>query len=514
MGSNPCLVWTSPRLALVGTIYLTLVAFPWVSRLDLAPYIPPTDPSNELDTSNFDDQFLALAPTIAVEDEGEGEGLAAKPKGPFAAAAASRADDGVSLFDGYSYREPDAASIFSVEEQLARPHGERDHKISISSTRSITALETPPLPKKLTPVDEPIGHGPCSSDPTTSSVNLDDNVSNRASSKSNSPDGLPSPSTNSLASRSKPARQRSDIPALDRDVETDVDATDPSEAEDEGWDVVEKPRKGQQEANGARGTTLFARGVVDRYRLGLKRRESRSNIATRSDERSEATSKIPRSGSTSSTVTMTHGESAPNSPDGKLRRGLTSKFRVRARPQTAGSQSSLKALVTSSSLFNQPQVPPRPQPTHRQTSTSRTSSPTKAIPSSHSMPANLSSVASSTSAVDSIRLPSPINVASTISMAPTPFSAHANPPLSSDSTSSGLSGRAESVSPTKRISIGPNRIASSTSEDSSASGRTNPSPTKLSGGERFKKFANAGSKIFGGGGSSNSDGINALEGKR
>jgi len=72
-------------------------------------------------------------------------------------------------------------------------------------------------------------------------------------------------------------KERSGIPALDEPVS--VSEQDPSretanEDDDDidDWDLVETP--GMEHQNGTRAPTLFARGVVDRYRLAVFRKAS------------------------------------------------------------------------------------------------------------------------------------------------------------------------------------------------------------------------------------------------
>ena len=69
-------------------------------------------------------------------------------------------------------------------------------------------------------------------------------------------------------------REKSGIPALDKYLsdagEDDGDLTERDE--DDDWDFIEAP--GFEDRNGTKGTSLFARGVVDRYRLAVFRKVS------------------------------------------------------------------------------------------------------------------------------------------------------------------------------------------------------------------------------------------------
>ncbi|KAE9393752.1 kinase-like protein [Gymnopus androsaceus JB14] len=74
-------------------------------------------------------------------------------------------------------------------------------------------------------------------------------------------------------------KERSGVPALDRYLSDGPDETEVTERDDEDgdeddddWDFIEAD--GGEDRNGAKGTSLFARGVVDRYRLAVFRKAS------------------------------------------------------------------------------------------------------------------------------------------------------------------------------------------------------------------------------------------------
>lgn len=80
-----------------------------------------------------------------------------------------------------------------------------------------------------------------------------------------------------LKARARPRRERSGIAALDRGLSDviDEDEEDINEREDDDWDFVEAP--GAEDVNGVQGKSLFARGVVDRYRLAVFRKAPSSS---------------------------------------------------------------------------------------------------------------------------------------------------------------------------------------------------------------------------------------------
>lgn len=76
-------------------------------------------------------------------------------------------------------------------------------------------------------------------------------------------------------------REKSGIPALDRAlaaIPDDEGAITEREEEDD-WDIVET--NVNEERNGAKGTSLFARGVVDRYRLAVFRKSTPKRSGSR-----------------------------------------------------------------------------------------------------------------------------------------------------------------------------------------------------------------------------------------
>ena len=79
-----------------------------------------------------------------------------------------------------------------------------------------------------------------------------------------------------LAVKARVRREKSGVPALDRYLSDaiDEDATE-REDEDDDWDIVEAADG--EDRNGYKGTSLFARGVVDRYRLAVFRKASTSS---------------------------------------------------------------------------------------------------------------------------------------------------------------------------------------------------------------------------------------------
>ncbi|KAF8644261.1 hypothetical protein AX16_008616, partial [Volvariella volvacea WC 439] len=82
-------------------------------------------------------------------------------------------------------------------------------------------------------------------------------------------------------------REKSGIPALDRFLADQPDETDNTEREDDeddDWDFIDAVDG--EDRNGPRGPSLFARGVVDRYRLAVFRKSSTPNQRNNNQSRS------------------------------------------------------------------------------------------------------------------------------------------------------------------------------------------------------------------------------------
>lgn len=159
--------------------------------------------------------------------------------------------------------------------------------------------------------------------------------------------------------RTKQKREKSGIPALDRGA---ID----EDTEEDDWDLVEKPNgeeaaayNGRTGAGGKQGNSLFARGVVDRYRLAVFRKSTHSGPGSARASRVVTTT---QAGDVS--MTPEGGVSSPTTSDSKRRgrsaglsiRKSTKQFlRARSPPATfsAHSSSSSRAqLATMSSTIS------------------------------------------------------------------------------------------------------------------------------------------------------------------
>ncbi|KZO91243.1 hypothetical protein CALVIDRAFT_363559 [Calocera viscosa TUFC12733] len=135
-------------------------------------------------------------------------------------------------------------------------------------------------------------------------------------------------------------KEKSGVAALDRDIIRDDDVFD---REDDDWDMVETPHG--EEANGTKGTSLFARGVVDRYRLAVFRRPN-----------SGKSSRTPSSQIFGGSTDRLDGTDSPTPSDGKIKRGRTTGLSIRKstgqflRPKSPNPPSQSSSTVTKQSL--------------------------------------------------------------------------------------------------------------------------------------------------------------------
>ncbi|KAJ7508486.1 kinase-like protein [Mycena galericulata] len=118
----------------------------------------------------------------------------------------------------------------------------------------------------------------------------------------------------------RPRREKSGVPALDRHLDEDAEVTEKEEEdeEDDDWDFVEAADG--EDRNGAKGTSLFARGVVDRYRLAVFRKASTPSQRA-----------PPRSGSTDPEAPATEASDSPSPSQRRGRSGAGLTFRKHPR---------------------------------------------------------------------------------------------------------------------------------------------------------------------------------------
>jgi serum/glucocorticoid-regulated kinase 2 len=331
-----------------------------LTTLLLAPYIPPIDPSNASDTQNFDDTFLDMDPVI--DDGAENEQTDTdqergtdtdRTDGEESNTTPSRSrsssthppieeEDTVDVFDGYSFKGRHSVIIDVEEEEEEEEESEEESEEDVVAGRHVVLdpeeapVVTEDQEEEVEDLDEPkTPEARQSSLPQVAVKENEDQVPHLPSEgdalKEGLPEKPPTPEPKETKAMKPPAvppktphlkasaprtsrgrREKSGVPALDRylsdTVDEDEEATE-REDEDDDWDFVEAGD--QEDRNGAKATSLFARGVVDRYRLAVF-----GKAATPSQQ------PISRSVSGVSDSTGTDTGDSP-SPSEKRRRGRT-----------------------------------------------------------------------------------------------------------------------------------------------------------------------------------------------
>lgn len=319
----------------------------------LAPYIPPIDPSNASDTQNFDDTFLDMNPVINDEvgdneqtdtdgDRGEqtdtdrtdGEGSNATPSRSRSSSTHPR-DDGPDVFDGYSFKGRHSVILDEEEEEDDEEEEEDEDGMEetigpevVLRTDETTPAKAPaegvgaeeeegeaaaepktpeakPAPlvgakpgslvearlvsEEEVTAEEPEAPAPPVADEGASAPPAKEAAVEEAEAKAPAVPPKPTPRpVNARVPRNR--REKSGVPALDRylsdGVDEEGDATE-REEEDDDWDIVE--RGVFEDRNGVKGTSLFARGVVDRYRLAVFRKASPPSRQNATEDPAEKT---------------------------------------------------------------------------------------------------------------------------------------------------------------------------------------------------------------------------------
>ena len=301
----------------------------------LAPYIPPIDPSNASDTQNFDDTFLDMEPVIddpndqdqvdTDQDRDHTDGEAVDGEDAYPTPSHSRSpsvhpdENGVDVFDGYSFKGRHSVIMDDEDEEGSGDSGEEETDEEDMPSVLTDMLDSPPQPPRETEVvnESPIsGEQPAEPEPKTPearpqvlleeapepekvtatveptpSVDLSSTTrvtelpaQNVATEPTETAPPLPAKdakpkvtkvpiATKATVRNARGRREKSGVPALDRFLSDGPDEDgDMTEKEDEDdWDFIEADG---EDRNGTKGTSLFARGVVDRYRLAVFRKAS------------------------------------------------------------------------------------------------------------------------------------------------------------------------------------------------------------------------------------------------
>ncbi|OJA13142.1 hypothetical protein AZE42_03651 [Rhizopogon vesiculosus] len=304
----------------------------------IPPYIPPIDPSNASDTQNFDDAFLDMEPVIddpndQDQTDTDREQTDAEPtdgEDSNTTPSHSRSpsvhpnDETVDVFDGYSFKGRHSVILDDDDDDASGESGGEvtdeeeipdvltlDIRTDIVNTpepievEEITPVVDQEVPEPKTPEarpqilleDQPAEIIQLQEDSVATPVESVTPSEQIATPRMESPvpttpisppqDIAPLPlpkdmkpkvvkpiATRGTYRASRNRREKSGVPALDRflsDGPDEEEGLTEKEDEDDDWDFVEAGDG--EDRNGTKGT-LFARGVVDRYRLAVFRKAS------------------------------------------------------------------------------------------------------------------------------------------------------------------------------------------------------------------------------------------------
>ncbi|KAF8523220.1 hypothetical protein JB92DRAFT_3110191 [Gautieria morchelliformis] len=306
---NPALRMSEPRIK--RHPYFSMIDWSHVYyKRYIPPYIPPIDPSNASDTQNFDEAFLDMDPIIDNDPDPETQTDSERERSEREESDTSRSpmqrpvDDDGDVFDGYSFKGRHSVVLDDADDDGYDGHAEDEDEddvetptepeepaIAVSEhVADVTVVQEPPeaaTVEKSIPADEVVEEIPAQA-PTKVVAELVETVvppvepaksptpPPKTALKSTEP--RPSKAVTIATPRAQPRRrEKSGVPALDRHLSRVIDededvGTVTERDDDDDWDFVETP--GGEDRNGAKGTSLFARGVVDRYRLAVFRKAS------------------------------------------------------------------------------------------------------------------------------------------------------------------------------------------------------------------------------------------------
>ncbi|KAL4068951.1 hypothetical protein V8B97DRAFT_1918412 [Scleroderma yunnanense] len=285
--------------------------------LDMEPILDDPNEHDQTDTDQDRDQTDA-EPT-------DGEDAYPTPSHSRSPSVHPNGDNTVDVFDGYSFKGRYSVLVDDGEQEGSGDSGEEEtdeddlpsvvtNTLDVSSERAQEILESPVGVDEQTPESEPKTPEArpqpllIESQPSTAPSEIKPSLSLEpvlapeslstprtskdiptyivpASPKEAVPplpakDGKPkatritAPPTKTGGRTTRGRREKSGVAALDRFLsdggEGDGESTEKDE-EDDDWDIIEADG---EDRNGAKGNSLFARGVVDRYRLAVFRKAS------------------------------------------------------------------------------------------------------------------------------------------------------------------------------------------------------------------------------------------------
>ncbi|KIM47384.1 hypothetical protein M413DRAFT_22065 [Hebeloma cylindrosporum] len=270
---------------------------------------PPTPAAEEDDVDVFDGYSFKGRHSVLIDDEEEEEEeVSGSDEVDESTDEEKVGDQDLAVLQGLERQQSDALEEQSVEGAETEDGGEQEPKTpearpapalppvvedvapvapvtekrAEEEIKQVPRTEEPP-PVPAAPTVEQVAKPPATSLPThvaTATVAPSSTeTSGRTTPPSSKIAALVASRLPANARTARPRKERSGVPALDRylsdAVDEDTEMTEAERDEDEDWDFIEAADG--EDRNGAKGTSLFARGVVDRYRLAVFRKASTPN---------------------------------------------------------------------------------------------------------------------------------------------------------------------------------------------------------------------------------------------
>ncbi|KAJ9102619.1 hypothetical protein QFC19_004728 [Naganishia cerealis] len=333
-----------------------------------APYIPPTDSSLEFDTSNFDKTFLLMDTNLkresvnSVEDADHKNG---RVRPHFDEKAFSVYDFGESEM---IYTSSEGRTTEKIEPCSGPSQGDadsdncqtkRDDDGDLASSSDSVSLSVSDFgPENGLGTSATQQEGSAEEHDSDSISGTIDALEKESSAERTSEEMTPAVLERIQTLASEPgikasSRHSRDFSRLSVDLEHrhHLEAGDRQSADD--WSILEEGLR-QQAPNGRKvSETLFAKGVVDAYRLALRRKKGTARLSKQPSWRSPAASlilsKTGGGNNVGDTEKATSGFLTPLSP---TLAGIKSKFKNRSRSKQRflGDPTSTKARVPGRSL--------------------------------------------------------------------------------------------------------------------------------------------------------------------
>jgi len=242
----------------------------------------PSVHAQEPDLDVFDGYSFKGRHSVFIDDEensdlGDEEVEYEEDEGERASVSNSLVSEDVKGRESAADTEDQAVETETEGEREAEPRTPEARTVTLPA--DIPTEETKPVTEPTQPAETAEPSAPTKRPSAEVSRPSVDSQRSEISSKSGKPPIPPKPPSIPRPSKhTGKRREKSGVAALDKHLGGGIDELTEREEED-GWDFVEAGV--DEERNGSKGTSLFARGVVDRYKLAVFRKSTPSRRANR-----------------------------------------------------------------------------------------------------------------------------------------------------------------------------------------------------------------------------------------